>query len=266
MTSVLAGLVQRLDDANLSESKVIPWSCPIPSFGDISVSDVATLGLNPSNREFVDELGNELDGSARRFETLKSLKLARWADADADHFGEIWQSCRDYFVRNPYDGWFKRLDQLLADTRASYYESSACHLDLVPYATSCKWTSLLPSQRASLLRASGDTLGSLLRASRIRVLVLNGASVILHFQTVFGVALEREVMRDWSLRRGNDSSVAGYAYKGYLKASSEVELDRQILVLGFNHNIQSSFGVTREVMGAIQRWIGDMAAEALSET
>jgi len=226
---------------------------------------VATLGLNPSNREFVDELGNELNGSARRFETLKSLKLSRWADADVNHFRKIWKSCRDYFSRNPYNGWFKRLDQLLADTKASYYRGSACHLDLVPYATSCKWTSLLPSQRASLLCASGDTLGLLLRKSRIRLLVLNGASVIWHFQAVFGVTLEREVMCDWSLRRGKNSSVAGYAYKGYLKTPSGVKLDRQILVLGFNHNIQSSFGVTREVMGAMQRWIGDTAEEALSE-
>ena len=264
MASMLPFLVKQLDDAVLSESNVIPWSCPIPSFGDISVSEVATLGLNPSNREFVDELGNELDGSARRFETLKSLRLTRWADADVNHFEKIGKSCRDYFVRNPYDGWFKRLDQLLTDTAASYYSNSACHLDLVPFATACKWTGLTPSQRASLLRTSSDTLGLLLRESPIRLLILNGASVILHFQAAFGVTLQREVKHNWFLRRGNDSSVPGYAYKGYLKSPAGVELDRQILVLGFNHNIQSSFGVTKEVTGAIRRWIGETAGELLS--
>ena len=56
---------------------MIPWSCPVPAFGDLLNSFVATLGLNPSNREFVDEEGNELEGAARRLHTLRSLSLSR---------------------------------------------------------------------------------------------------------------------------------------------------------------------------------------------
>src|SRR6266446_9734653 len=176
MDTMLSTLVKCLDHAALPGTGVIPWSCPVPSFGDLSSSKVATLGLNPSNREFVDSSGKELDGPFRRFHTLKSLGLARWADANARHLQLIVDSCRAYFRRNPYDGWFKRLDYLISGTNASYYATSAkaCHLDLIPYATACKWTALSRDQRTSLLAAADDTLGLLLRDSPVRVLILNG--------------------------------------------------------------------------------------------
>src|SRR3954451_1613485 len=107
MHTALATLIDRLDSSVASTTDVIPWGCPVPSFGDLSNSRVATLGLNPSNREFVDELGNELQGSYRRFHTLKSLGLRSWSDADARHLRLILESCRAYFSGNPYDKWFR---------------------------------------------------------------------------------------------------------------------------------------------------------------
>src|SRR6266446_6786884 len=71
--SILPNLIERLDDPLVKAAKVIPWSCPVPYFGDLSQSIVATLGLNPSNREFVDGSEIELDGPTRRLHTLKSL-------------------------------------------------------------------------------------------------------------------------------------------------------------------------------------------------
>jgi hypothetical protein len=223
---------------------------------------VATLGLNPSNREFVDGAGKELDGALRRFHTLKSLGLSRWSDATARHLQLIVESCRAYFSRNPYDGWFRKLDYLIAGTRASYYDHSvtACHLDLIPYATSCKWTELTPKQRSLLISVSGDTLGLLLRDSQIRLLILNGNSVVEQFQSMAGINLEKRVMHDWGLPRRSQSDVAGIAYKGIVREVSGIRLNRDLLVLGFNHNIQSSFGVTTQVTDAIRRWISRAAA------
>ena len=66
MHSALATLIDRLDSPAVLETEVIPWGSPVPSFGDLSISRVATLGLNPSNREFVDESGGELQGPLRR--------------------------------------------------------------------------------------------------------------------------------------------------------------------------------------------------------
>jgi len=49
--------------------------------------------------------------------------------------------------------------------------------------------------------------------------------------------------------------VAGVAYRGSINNISGIELGRSIEVLGFNHNIQSSFGVTTQVRKSIQEWI-----------
>src|SRR5579864_4914328 len=130
--ATLTTLIDRLDSPAISQTDVIRWGCPVPSFGDLSNARVATIGLNPSNREFVDESGNELEGSSRRFHTLTSLGLASWAEADARHLRLILESCRAYFLGNPYDTWFKRLDYVIHGARASFYDpaSVACHLDL----------------------------------------------------------------------------------------------------------------------------------------
>jgi hypothetical protein len=265
MNITLSKLVERLGDRSLSETNVIPWSSPVPSFGDVSRSRVATLGLNPSNREFVDALGNELEGSLRRFHTLQSLRLTRWSDVSARQLRLILDSCRAYFFTNPYRTWFGRLDHLISGTKASFYDRSAtaCHLDLIPYATSCKWIELTSCQRSLLFAMGGDTLGSLLRDSPIRVLILNGKSVVEHFQRINSIHLEKETMEEWSLPRRGASPVPGVAYSGVVRVLSGVSLQRDVLVLGFNHNIQSSFGVTTRVIESIRRWIARTADHAL---
>lgn len=265
MRSTLSSLVDRFDDVVLQRSRVIPWSSPVPSFGDPSRALVATLGLNPSNREFVDVDGNELRGPHRRFHTLGSLGLAQWSHATGRHLRMMLDSCRGYFTRNPYDSWFKKLDFVIGGTRASYYDPrrSACHLDLIPYATSCKWTELRREERTSLLTVAGDTLALLLRDAPIRLLILNGASVISNFESVSGVRLEQETMPAWTLPRRQAPGVEGISFKGRVRTIAGMRLDREVLVLGYNHNIQSSFGVTREAVRAIRKWIALHARSAL---
>jgi hypothetical protein len=265
MKSALSTLIKRLDNKLLSEASVIPWSCPVPSFGDLSRSRLATLGINPSNREFVDTSGKELDGPLRRLHTLKSLGLSRWSDANPRHLQSIVDSCRTYFSRNPYDRWFKRLDYIISGTKASYYNASAkaCHLDLIPYATACKWTGLSHRQRSSLLAITGDALGLLLRESPVRLLILNGSSVVQQFQEIAGIRLDRHAKRAWSLPRRSETDVSGFAYEGAVRSLAGIKLKREVLVLGFNHNIQSSFGVTTEVSTAIRRWIANTGSELI---
>lgn len=262
--SVLANLLTRMDDTRHIDTAIIPWSSPVPSFGDLSRSRVATLGLNPSCREFLDGSGNELADPFRRFHTLRSLKLQRWADADSCHMNEITTSCQTYFANNPYDQWFKRLDVLIAATMTSYYSdaSVACHLDLIPYATRAKWMQLRPDQRSSLFAIAGNTLGILLRDSPVRLLILNGRSVVDHFEAHSGLRLTKIPMPEWSLAR-RDSSVPGFAYEGRVPRVSGIDLGRELTVIGFNHNIQSSYGVTKSVVAEIGKWIGRVAEEVL---
>ena len=120
----------------------------------------------------------------------------------------------------------------------------------------CKWTGLSGRQRAFLFSVAGDTLGVLLRESPVRLLVLNGRSVVTNFEKITGVRLEGRTMTGWELPRRSQPCVNGVAYRGTVSRLSGIELKKKLLVVGFNHNIQSSFGVTREVRARIRSWIG----------
>jgi len=264
MYTTLATLIERLDSGRIADAAVINWGCPIPSFGDLESSRIATLGLNPSNREFVDVTGNELEGSLRRFHTLRSLGLESWSDAEARDLERIAKTCREYFSGNPYDRWFRKLDQILCGTGSSFYDAAnpACHLDLIPYATECKWTALTTAQRAKLCMVSGDALALLLRDSDIRVLILNGRSVVEQFQYMANVSLCSRPMLQWSLPR-KAADVPGIAYWGMTDELSGIGLSRDVMVLGYNHNIQSSYGVTAEAIAAIGFWIANSVEDVL---
>lgn len=257
--TTLTNLINQMDSPEISGTDVIEWACPLPSFGDLSTSRVATLGLNPSNQEFEEKSGVELQGTSRRFPTLNSLGLQRWPEIDTQRLCLILESCRRYFLDNPYNKWFRPLNQVVLGTNTSFYDASrsACHLDLVPYATSHKWTELTNGQRSSLLNIAPKTLGLLLRDSPVRILILNGQSVVNQFERTAGISLERLDMPQWSLPRHSKPAVRGFAFTGVVHAMAGVTLDRPISVLGFNHNLQNSFGVTTKVVNSIRDWIAD---------
>ena len=69
-------LLGHLNDENESELGVIPWSSPVISFGDLQNSFVATVGINPSNKEF--ELKEYLElntGFSIELDTSNNWKL-----------------------------------------------------------------------------------------------------------------------------------------------------------------------------------------------
>lgn len=257
MISTATTSVYRLARGDVSEQPVMPWTCPVPYFGRLKHSTVATLGINPSNREFVGVTGEELDGESRRFPTLGSLGLRTWSDASSLDITAIVSACDLYFSRNPYSRWFDTLDYLLRPAGASYYsvERPAAHLDLVPYATHVKWGALRLDQQRALLQSGRDLLASLLRDSQVELLVLNGASVVRQFEEAAGVSLTRDRKAAWDLPRQGSHPVRGVAYTGSINQIAAVDLGRSITVAGFNHNLQSSFGVTKRVMEAIARWV-----------
>ena len=263
----LASLVDRLDRVREDVSPVIGWGSPVPVFGRLGQSRVASLGLNPSNREFVDRGGQELEGVARRFHTLSSLSLDCWADADLHHLRMILETCQNYFDLNPYDRWFRVLDRAISSTSTSYYSSvaSACHLDLIPFATARKWAELNQDERRSLLELTGDALGKILRDSPVKILILNGISVVRFFERAAGVSLECKEMSGWELPRRNSKGVQGLAFRGVVDNFGAIHLARRIEVIGFNHNLQSSFGVTRRVLDEINSWIGEVAGDVFEE-
>ncbi|MCY4583213.1 MAG: hypothetical protein OXE50_10530 [Chloroflexi bacterium] len=254
---ILARLIDQLDRGPLHDSGVIRWSCPVIAFGDVINPKVATLGLNPSNREFMDKAGLELKGWERRFPTLTSLGLTEWAEVDTRDLEMIMNACQSYFHGNPYNAWFKKLDDVVAGAGASFYSPfhSACHLDLVPYATAAKWITLNEKQRDTLLQHTTDTLGQILQDVPATTLILNGQSVVRQFESLFGCSLTREEAPAWTLHRESHRDVPGVAYRGVVTSLGGTRLDRELTVLGFNHNLQSSFGISSSVIEAIKNWI-----------
>ncbi len=263
MRDLLRDLLKRIDDGTLSETSVIPWAQPVLSFGDIKNSKVATLGLNPSNREFVSASGAELVGQDRRFQTLDSLGLTRWSEAKDSQIDLMINACTNYFRGNPYDAWFHALETLFSGAGVSYYGmfSSACHLDLVPFATETKWGELSTKNKMQLMEITGDVLAHLVKDSNIEVIILNGKSVIESLQEASNTTLNKQVMPSWSLPRKGSLGVKGVSYTGEISMISGIPLNRKISILGFNHNIQSSFGVTTKVKTGIKDWITQSANE-----
>ena len=137
---------------------------------------VATLGLNPSRVEFLDRNGNILTGADRRLATHESLGTGNLTDASADVIAEVLQDCDAYFTRNPYRRWFDQLEIVLNQCRASYYNGTACHLDLVQWATDPTWGRLQPKAvRQRLLDADTSFLSEQLSHENILVLLVNGS-------------------------------------------------------------------------------------------
>ncbi|WP_107773894.1 hypothetical protein [Nocardioides sediminis] len=257
----ISRLVDQLG-SQVAPCDVLGWACPVPFFGEIATAKVATVGINPSNREFVDRAGTELAEADRRLPTLSSLGRASWDDATGDDIRSIALGCRQYFARNPYRQWFDVLDRMLCVGGASYYDSTACHLDLVAYATSTKWGVLPSNVREDLVRRGRATIAELIRDSAIEVLVLNGRSVVSEFIQFSGTALVARDVAAWTLPRSSGTGVGGIAYEGVIDTIGEVSLDRFIHVVGYNHNLQSSFGVTTQVMQRIGEWVGATVANA----
>lgn len=243
----------------------IGWASPVLAFGSPINSSVATLGLNPSNIEFVDRHGTELIEPNNRFETLRSLKLFDWKDASRESLERILVSCETYFHlnRRPYHAWFRPLDKVISGLGVSYYSElfPACHLDLVPFATSKKWAALGKNERAELISIGALSLINVLKASNIGVLILNGSSVVNEFEKLVGDSFEKFEVSDWALNRNNSSKVSGFGFVKKVSSMCGVRLGRDILVLGFNHNIQSSFGVKGSVVVSISNWVSEQVKQ-----
>jgi hypothetical protein len=257
MYGAMATLLGASDRHQLANLDVIGWGCPVPFFGHLESARLATVGINPSNREFVSIDGSELVDEARRLPTLGSLGLSSWAQADFAAQRSIILACSQYFERNPYDGWFGSLQRIIEPTGHSYYEpcSNACHLDVVPWATVTKWGTLSPAVRKELVRRASAALVNMVADSPLMMLVLNGQEVVRQFETLLEDGLQAERMSTWDLPRSSGRAVPGIAYYGRISSIAQISLKRDLLVVGYNHNLQSSFGVTTAVRDSISKWV-----------
>jgi hypothetical protein len=257
MDSAPAALMPLPGPGHGDHPDVLGWACPVPFFGHLESARLATVGINPSNLEFTAADGTELIGPARRLPTLNSLTLSAWPDTDQRVRQEITAACCGYFERNPYRRWFGVLQQLIEPAGLSYYApgSDACHLDIVPWATSRKWGLLRPASKTMLLHQAEQAVARVISYSPLVMLVLNGREVVRQFEFLAGQQLEPIRIPTWDLARRNGQAVAGVAYRATVSEIADIPLGREILVAGYNHNLQSSFGVSATVRTAISEWI-----------
>jgi hypothetical protein len=216
--------------------EVLRGTTPVISFGNSLQARVATLGINPSSREFVAKSGDLMAGPNRRLATLDSLGVAGVESLKVRQIQTVIEECASYFQRRPYRRWFDPLNQVLQDgLSASYYEGTACHLDLVQWATDPFWGEL-PRKAKKLL------LEDQLRFSKIRLVILNGRQVI---DQVHNVGLAKlDVRGRLPFARG--------VYSLYSGSGAGVEF------LGWSANLQNSRGDVKELKelkSRITRWL-----------
>ena len=174
---VVAERIRRPVPAGLS---VLPGSLPVVSFGDPNAATVATLSLNPSWLEFLSASGAWLLGSERRLASLVSLGVDDPRHLDDAQVAQIVAESNAYFRGlNWYRGWFRWLESLLQESQAgSYLDGSACHLDLVQWATKPAQGELSASVWERLVEQDREFLHWQLGNSNVAVVLLNGASVV----------------------------------------------------------------------------------------
>lgn len=258
----MSHLFDRLDSHRPKDDILLRWACPVPYFGWLTSARVATVGINPSNREFVDEVGHELTGAARRLPTLQALGITRWSHATGDDVRKVTRSCERYFETNPYRLWFGVLDRMLSGGGASFFDGTACHLDLVAFATRIKWGMVGRSTQRHLVEIGRRSMAELVRDSSIQVLVLNGRSVVSEFERFAGTELQPSEVDEWMLPRVSGRAVPGISYEGSVSSIGGIDLDREVKIIGYNHNLQSSFGVTSTVIQHIGVRVGEVIVSA----
>lgn len=212
--------------------RVVHGSTPVVSFGDVSRATVATLGLNPSRREFLGEDGAELTGSDRRLESLASIGESELTTASDEAVRRIFEGCNSYFGRQPYRRWFDKLERILKPLGASYYDRAdrgsacqACHLDLVQWATDPTWSKLPPAKREQLLEFDVPFLRRQLFEGNIKLLLMNGGGVVGKFQSRLGIDLVESQIPGTRIRLLDGKDARG------------------LRIIGWNINLQGNWGV-----------------------
>lgn len=246
-------LERRLRSPAPPGTPVVPGSTPVPAFGDFTTARVATLGLNPSRAEFLSRSGELLAGAEARFVTLPALRLASLQDASTDALTRVMEGTRRYFQNRPYLGWFGRLDSLLRISGATYFDGSACHLDLAHWATDPVWAKLSPGARGALIEDGLSFLMWQLTTFSIAHVFLNGRGVCLAVEKRLGVKLKELETLPGPL--GKPAKL----YFGQLADGP--------IFIGWSVNLQSSFGVTKDFSARLaQRLQAHMRSTFSSET
>jgi hypothetical protein len=182
----------------------------------------------------------------RRLQSITSLGVESLVNADPETVGRVVGACRRYFWRRPYRRWFDQLEPILGPLGFSYYNGSACQLDLVQSATDPTWAKLGDHQRRRLLNEDVPFLRDQLERSTLAVLLINGSGVRTWAAATLGIEF---------------AEVAGVAQDGAVTGFAVGRFRETLPVLAWSTNLQSSWGVTRARRRAIVSRVSQLVAE-----
>ena len=235
MSAVPEYSAERVRRAVPADSFVVEGSTPVVSFGNPYAARVATLGLNPSASEFQDSDGKPLLGDAQRLESLSSLGVESLVDCDDETVKRVVDACYGYFSgSNPFWGFFGHMQPLLEAAGASYRDGSACHLDLVQWATDPLWSKLPLAVRRQLLVDDAPFLRRQLADTHLGLVLLNGATAVRQAEVVGAVwdewlALPGSGPKAW-LVRGRLEGVRLLGWTPYLPTGFVSRLRRDAIL------------------------------------
>lgn len=170
----------------------VPGTLPVLFFGDLLGAEVASVGLNPSDQEYLSKGGTMLAGPAQRFATLASVGADERAELTDTQCAEAVEWMRDYYEpgKPVYGSWFNALSRVVEGFGASFRDRTAAHLDLVQESTSPVWSELGAVEREALLRQDLPFLEWEIRAFPLRAVICTGKTVSVHVRRQLGVEIE----------------------------------------------------------------------------
>jgi hypothetical protein len=238
---------------------VVPYSTPVVSFGNPETSTVATLGINPSSREFLGKGKNLLAAEEKRLVDLETLGLTSEINQlDLEQAEKVLSGCVQYFEGTTTYGWFLRLQEYVLDSvNASYKPSAeenvegACHLDLVQWATDPVWRHLDKGIQKTLLESDLEFLRFQLTNYGFKKLFLNGHEVVNQFKRL-GLTELTEVGQTPYQSHGNKSPL----YRGKFG-------DTEVWGWGLNVGQKE---ITLSNLEDLSNWIGGDSTELTPKT
>ena len=176
-------------------SQIVEFSTPVVSFGYPKRAKVATLGINPSSNEFQIGNGNKnpLSEGSKRLVDTELLGINKPLSLTDSQAREVIHGCYSYFRNKPYK-WFEDLQtNVLTPTGNSYQQGTACHLDLVQWATDPVWQDkrMPKATRRLLLESDKEFLRFQLTNYKFDYVFLNGSTVIKQVEKLGVVELRK---------------------------------------------------------------------------
>lgn len=170
-------LIRKRILANEPPNYLTPGSTAVVSFGDFTKSTIATLSINPSSKEFYS--GKRLIRQPdKRLVDKETLGLRNSEAVRDEHWEAVWEGCKNYFspTGKPYF-WFDDLQIVLGYLNVNYKNNSACHLDLVQWATTPSWKSVPADAQSNFLKHDADFFQAQINSKNLDVIVINGSLV-----------------------------------------------------------------------------------------